>query len=59
MFNNNIEIEIINYYKNHNIKWSLLKLEWKEYLLQKWEDCNDIKESFFRILYKINQNIKK
>jgi len=54
LININIEKDIINFYKTHVIKWNSLNNEWKEYLLNRWDDCNNIKESFFRIKYNIN-----
>ena len=55
----NIEQNIINFYNTHkNIKWNLLKNEWKEYLINKWDDCFNIKESFFRIKYNILETPK-
>ena len=55
MINLNIEKDIIKYNNDHVIKWKLLKNDWQEYLLHRWVDCTNVKESFFRILYNIQE----
>ena len=52
----NIEIEkdITNFISNqYRPRWQSLNNNWKEYLLQRWEDCSNIKESYLRIKYNI------
>ena len=49
-----LEQKIIQYINNqYRTRWISLNQEWKEYLLQRWDNCQNIKESFLRIKYNI------
>ena len=54
MINIELENEIIQYISNqYRPRWISLNIDWNDYLLQRWEDCNNIKESYLRIKYNI------
>ena len=54
MINIELEQKIIQYINNqYRPRWISLNQEWKEYLLQRWDNCQNIKESFLRIKYNI------
>ena len=54
MIDINIENDILNYYSTKKIVHiSKMKLEWKIYLEQRFNDSTSISESFYRIKYKI------
>jgi hypothetical protein len=54
MINIELENKIITYISNkYRPRWISLNTTWKEYLLQRWPNCNNIKESYLRIKYNI------
>lgn len=56
MINIELEKEILKYInQQYRPRWVSLKQEWKDYLLQRWCDCDRIRESYLRIKYNITE----